>query len=491
MTASIGRYLVATRWIVRRAVRSGGTPLIGSVIATLASFVATLVALGLIVSLLRGLENDTDIELAIRGFDLGSIRSPSLGLVLIIAVFVLSAVLQYIGEVAGLTTCRRLLHDLRRDLAKAAASEHADPILAATTYPSVATVVQVTSREIGMAAIQVVRVPAAIITTLLAGIVLAVLSPLMTALLAIAIPLYLVGVSRLNRKARVVHQEQHRLTAEASREVTGWLGKAEITATEDLSNEPAIPATDRVDSILFDRLVVVRQIGLANGLMLALMLGMVMGVLVWRGDDAPLDLAIGLAFIALLRFAIASLRQVSVATNMISRFMGSTATAMRLIDGIDPTPNDVSDAPQGQVSPATEQRSCYAIITNRMNRVGALQGCLILSKHDHRVAPGSIELRLDEAPPMPGNAVARNVSHLLPSQIDAPPADEVTVILARNRAVVDRLVRIGLEPTRAVDLRQNAPLVVPWSQIVDDVDDAATPGQGDTYDTSIIDSLLE
>lgn len=460
------RFLSVIAWVTGRVVTAAGSALTMAIVFGGLGLVLTLGSLALLLDLIGHMQAAGEVPISVRGIVLVANAGFTTSIVVIGLIGIAGASCQYLGERMGLRTSRCFLADIRWRIVQACHRSSSDPILAESKSPTIASVIQVVSRESALAVVQVTRLPVALTTALGCVAFMLLWAPSATVVVTVAAPIYILILGRLNRHAARIHIENTTLGDEVRSDLAAAIGQAELSnvATPNTSSPHDTASTTRTGAIIFERISVIRQVAFLNSLTLTALIVIVLA-LVRSGAFGPgLDWGTLIVFIVLLRFAAGAMEQIAVATNVISRFLPSLEMARSLEQC--PLESDQSSR-NDDVGPAR----VLAVLSNRPNRLNTLRGAAMLADREPRTAPGILGIRLEDhdGPQLHEPSVAHDAKVLI-TEGTAVPNTGVLVISARSVAQIKRLESVGLVPEFTADLRLKPPRVVAWPEVRDDTE---------------------
>lgn len=436
--------------------------------------VLTLVSIQLLLNVVQGMKTGGGISIGIDKFNFVEnlnffVATGMIGLIAIIA-----AVFQYFGEKNGLITAQKYINFTRDVLGKVCGDKRGDSTLSRLDYPTVGSAINVISRESSLAVVQLSRIPIAILTAVGCLLFMATISVKATFIILLISPIYIFFLGKLNKKSEAVHVEYIELVSKARLEfaVEHKTIESANPAKQKNKKQTNTPATTRSDAIMFERIELIRRIGLLNSSALAILIVTVFILVSFNTFGTELHWAVVIIFLVLLRFAFGSLRQIAIATNVISRFLPSIEAVNEIYDSFQ----------HPQAKPIVNHNDpplIVAVLTNRVNRISAIKGAKLLASVDARLVPGTIDVRLDDYDgPREGESSVAHDGTVLAANSCTPPKRGVLLIVARSVFVINKLSQKNMIPAYAVDLRVDDVKVSQWSDVVDSED--STPEENNT-----------
>lgn len=467
-------------WFFRRMLSAAGGKIVAASLAGGVGTAATLGSIWMVVGLVVDLQSDRaageGLKIAIRGRTIVEGVDFSTAIVAIGLVAIVAAVLQYMGEVFVLSAAGTVVRRIRAEAANACSGSAGDRVLRESRAKSIVSFIQVVSRECGMAAIQLARVPLAVITAVACIGSLAYLAPALLLVLCVVAPFYILAIGLLNRRSHRDHLEYGRTADLVRTELRAAMGEADRRhgAPGVVLDQDPISDVAKSDRIMFGRIALVRKVTLVNSITTALVI--VAMLVSMQADLLGLDGDWGrlLVMLFLLRYLAAAIRQTSIAFNVASRFTESIGVARRLEDP-PPRPLETNELPEGLV-----------ILSKRMDRLEAIRGLSVLEEVEPIVTHGSVRIDLVRDS-------FKNLSE--PTVVDPMTATDSTeslgerpiIVMARSRAAVENLGGRGFRPRMVADLRVEPPVARPWPEITDDTDGVGR----NTDETDDVDLLEE
>ena len=449
-------------WFFRRMLSVAGIKIFAATVLGGIGTATTLGSIWMIVALVVDLQrhggSGDGLDISLRGQILVEGIDFSTAIIAIGIVALLASILQYIGELLGLSAAATTVRSIRAEAARACSGSAGDRVLGESQAKSVVSFIQIMSRECGMAAVQLVRVPLAVFTAIACIALLSYLSPAGLAVIGVAAPFYLLAIGLLNRRSHRDHLE-HSLTADAVRsELQTAMGDADHrhTMIGVVLDQNSLTRLTKSDRILFGRIDLVRKVTLVNAItttiaIMAMVVSMQADLLGLDGDWGRL-----LVVLFLLRYLAAAVRQASIAFNVTSRFTESIGAARRLEDP-PPKPLKATDLPKGLV-----------ILSKRIDRLQAIRGLAKIAVVEPVVADGAIRidlLRESVADLSEPTIVQRASLNASTESLEGRPV----IIMARSRAEIESIGGRGFEPRTAADLRVDPPIIRAWADVSDDV----------------------
>lgn len=450
-------------WFFRRMLSAAGGRIVAATLAGGMGTAATLGSIWMIVALVVDLQGDRGtgegLEISIQGRTIVEGVDFTTAIVAIGLVAIMAAVLQYMGELLGLSAASAVVRRIRAEAARACSGSAGDRMLGKSQAKSIVSFIQVVSRECGMAAVQLARVPLSVVTALACTGLLTYLAPALLLVLCVIAPFYILAISLLNRRSHRDHLEHGRTTDLVRAELLAAMGEADRRHASPgvvLAQDPGSDVA-KSDRIMFGRIALVRKVTLANAIattlvIMAMLVSMRADLLGLEGDWGRL-----LVVLFVLRYLAASIRQASIAFNVTRRFTESIGAARGLEDP-PPSSLEANELPEGLV-----------ILSKRIDRIQAIRGLTVLEEVEPAVAPGAVRIDL----------VRESLEDLSePTVVDPIAAAGSTeslggrpiVVMARNRAAVEAFGGRGFRPRTVADLRVDPPVARPWSEITDDTD---------------------
>lgn len=450
-------------WFFRRMLSTAGGRIVAASLAGGIGTLATLGSIWMIVALVVDLQGDRGpgegLEISIQGRTIVEGVDFSTAIAAIGLVAIVAAALQYVGEVFVLSAAGTVVRRIRAEAANACSGSAGDRVLRESRAKSIVSFIQVVSRECGMAAVQLARVPLAVITAVACTGLLAYLAPALLLVLCVVAPFYILAIGLLNRRSHRDHLEHGRTADLVRAELLAAMGEADRRHASPgvvLDQDP-ISGVARSDRIMFGRIALVRKVTLVNAIttalvIVAMLVSMQADLLGLEGDWGRL-----LVVLFLLRYLAAAIRQASIAFNVASRFTESIGAARRLEDP-PPRPLEANELPEGLV-----------ILSRRIDRLEAIRGLSVLEEVEPVVAHGTVRIDL----------VRESFEDLSEPTIVDPLAatgsteslgERPIVVMARSKATVETLGGRGFRPRMVADLRVDPPVARPWPEITDDAD---------------------
>lgn len=460
MSISVPNVIELLYWLTAQVRRCRSVGLMTlSVAAGVAGPTLTLLSLWGLIRLIGLIGSGKTAKMDIVGIEISLPAHAELLIAAAGAGMVAGGITTYCSDIIGLKVVRRLMDHIRCEVAYACRDAASDRALLASKSKSVTSMLQVTTRECGMASVQLLRLPVALCTGGICISILAITSPItLLALLAIT-PIYCLVLNKLNRHSHRLHDEHSKLASPARQELTaayGVLDRGHVQEFDPMSLEP-MPDLNRSDDIMLGRIKLVRAVTLLNSittvLVIIVLIAMMGSGLLGLGEDW----ATLLALIIVIRFLAGSIQRISVAIHIVSRFTEPIQLAKRIqshdhdVDAVDP-----SELPSGLV-----------ILSSRVNRLQVIQGLLELAAVHPILKQCTIAIDLDH----PGSiedtdrAVVRDANAV---QSETHSLGELPIVLAsRTVQAVEAAEQRGFKPAIAADLRTEPPTVQPWDQIVE------------------------
>lgn len=466
-------------WFFRRMLSVAGTRIIASTLAGGLGTAATLGSIWMIVALAVDLQSernpDTGLTISVRDHILveGIDFATAIGAIGVVAI--LAAIFQYLGDLLGLSAAAAAVRRIRAEAAQACSSSAGDRVLRESQAKSIVSFIQIVSRECGMAAVQLVRVPLAALTVIACITLLGFLSPALLVVLSVTAPFYLLAIGLLNRRSHQDHLE-HVLTADAVRtELQSVMGETDRrhAMTGVVLDEESLTRVARSDRILFGRIALVRKVTLVNAITTALVImvmlvSMQADILGLEGDWGRL-----LVVLFVLRYLAAAIRQASIAFNVTSRFTESINAARRLEDP-PPRPLAATDLPEGLV-----------ILSKRIDRLQAIRGISTIERVEPIFTEGAIHIDLIRE--SLDDITEPTIVHQAGLDASAESlGGRPIVVMARSRAEIESICGRGFEPRTAADLRVDPPVIRAWADVSDELN-VVHPHEDQTDNTELLD----
>ena len=168
-------------WFFRRMLSVAGIKIFAATVLGGIGTATTLGSIWMIVALVVDLQrhggSGEGIDISLRGQILVEGIDFSTAIIAIGIVALLASILQYIGELLGLSAAATTVRSIRAEAARACSGSAGDRVLGESQAKSVVSFIQIMSRECGMAAVQLVRVPLAVFTAIACIALLSYLSP--------------------------------------------------------------------------------------------------------------------------------------------------------------------------------------------------------------------------------------------------------------------------------------------------------------------------
>jgi ABC-type multidrug transport system fused ATPase/permease subunit len=478
MTFALRRSAGLALWLSRLLFGIGWGRIILGTIASGMGTALTLGSIWMLVGLVGDLNVGRTLHLSIRGHTFIEEIDFLSAIALFLVIAIGGAGLQYLGEVLGLGVARDLISRLRWDLATACRSTDADPVLGDSHAGSVISFIQTTSRECGMAAVQLVRLPPSAITVLACIAILAIIAPAIGIVLFIAAPIQVVAAAWLNRRSNAMHLEHTRMSGDVRRALNDAFGGLETgytTGRVDQPSEDTLPeVVRRSDDIMVGRITLVRLVTLANAILAAMVIGVIMllqdaDILGLSGDWGRL-----LVMLVVLRFLATGIKQIAVASNVVSRFMGSIDCARRL------------RSPGPSFAPPPTLPGGLVVLSDRLDRLRVIRGIAELARLVPDLDRGGVQISLDPDPRIALDRVAAmDARGLLARNQHADP--RAIIAVGRTRAEIEALAPLGFLPTFVADLRHKPPLTGNWGDGSDPIPTASIDGAVGLLDEDMLD----
>lgn len=478
MSISLQRATGLVLWLSRCLLGFGWGRLLAGTAAYGTGTALTLGSIWMLVALVADLNAGRPLHLSIQDHILAEEIDFHSAVAIFLVVAIGGAALQYLGEVLGLGVARELISRLRDDLAEACRSPDADSVLRDSHAESVVSFIQTTARECGMAAVQLVRLPPAALTVFACIGIIAIVAPVIGLVLVVAAPLQIAGTAWLNRRSNVMHLEHSRMSTEVRRALQEHIGGLERGYTTNRTNTASadvLPeAVLRSDDIMIGRITLIRLVTLVNTTLAATVIGAILllqgaDILGLSGDWGRL-----LVMLVVLRFLATGIKQIAVASNVVSRFMGSIDCARRLLSKIS-SPGCAPSLPPGLV-----------VLAHRVDRLRVIRGVAELARRVPSLEPEGIRIALDdEHRNVAGHCSAVDARELLAREQSIDP--HTTIAAGRTRSEIEALAALGFVPTFVADLRHQPPVTGRWVDAMDPIASMSTDASGGLLDEGGLD----
>jgi len=451
-----------TRWLLFYVLRISWLKFVLSIFYNTVGLVLTLASIKFTFNVVASMRVGESVSFTLDGYVLIGNMTFYVAIFLVGLMAVLAAFIQYAGERCGLLVAQEFVKTVREDLSKACSSKRGDTILCKLDFPTVSSLINIVSRETSLAVVQIVRIPLALTTTLMCMAAMSTISIKATVVVLLICPIYLLLLGALNRKSGKIHMEYMSL-ADDSRRL--FSKQHEGIERNNLSSSCLYPKNganpiSRSDEIIFDRIAIIRKVGLLNSATLATLVVVIFILVYFGAFGENLDWTAVIAFLVLLRFSSSGLKQVAIATNVISRFLPSIQASRSLCNATTRVNED--NKQEWSTSPRV-----VAVITDRPNRMSVLKGSIFLSAHDNRFTPGRLAIRLDDCDGSREGecAVAHEATKLYANKEKATIFGGL-LVLGRSVSIIDKLKDINIVPEIAVDLRDPYPKICKWPEEV-------------------------